>query len=82
MKQIVFGSFFYLIAVATAGAAGYYEQRVSACDPVAMQREMDAATARTRAGITVVKCDAAPAHRPAPVAHRVEYVDLCCDCVY
>lgn len=81
MKQVIFGSVFYFAAVAGAIAAGYYERRVNNCDPVAMQRAMDSATARTRAGITVVKCDAAPAHRPAPVAHRVEYVDCGCDCL-
>ena len=70
MKALILGSIFYL-SIASAFGAGYYEQRVAPCDEASMRQAMDAATARTRAGITVVKCGAAPT---APAPRQVQYV--------
>lgn len=86
MKKMILGSVLYLLAAMSAFGAGYYEERVSACDAASMRQAMDSATARTGAGITVVRCESAPvAHvtRPAPrpvYVQPVEYIDWCCDC--
>lgn len=89
MKLLILGSILYL-SIGCAFGAGYYEGRVAHCDEASMRRAMDAATARTGAGITVVKCDSGVRERVATsgptrvryvqVARPVEYVDLGCDC--
>ena len=86
MKKLLLGSVFYFMAAAGAVAGpGYYEIRVSDCSPAAMQRAVDNLSARNRAVIAVVKCDATPrapvrVARPAPVMRPVTYYDYCCDC--
>ena len=78
MKLLILCSCFYP-SVASAFGAGYYEGRAQDCDPVAMQRAMDAATLRTGAGITVIRCDAGAANaqvvRRGEPAPRVVYVE-------
>ena len=76
MKLLIVGSILYL-SIASAFGAGYYEQNVAPCDAASMRRAMDAATARTGAGITVVKCAAAEQQRvavapAAPVVYVAE----------
>ena len=88
MKALILGSIFYL-SIASAFGAGYYEQNVAPCDAESMRRAMDAATLRTGAGITVVRCDAAAATRDVvvsapvvvePVPVYVDYYDYGYDC--
>lgn len=78
MKMLILGSICCMVTMSAFGA-GYYQQNVSNCDPVAMQRAMDAATLRTGAGITVVRCDAGAADaqvvRRGEPAPRVVYVE-------
>ena len=87
MKLLILGSIFYL-SIASAFGAGYYEARVPACDEASMRAAMDAATARTGAGITVVKCEQAPVAtqveyvQPVQYVEYVDYVDYDCDCCF
>ena len=81
MKKLIFATMLSCASFA-AFAHGYYEVRTAACDEVSMRRALDSAAARSGAVITVVKCDAAPAPKPAPRVRRMEYVPCCDACWY
>ena len=74
MKKFIIGSILYFLGAMSAFSAGYYEQGLGDCDPAAMRRAMDSATARTGAGITVVRCDMGAPRQTVAMAAPVRYV--------